>query len=473
MSVINDLVNRARNTVLNAIGVERDMETLLKDKDISKVKGLFLDFSEQVEEAMKEYDPEQHGVMIRPDKPRKNRDDYKVEKLPRTWQRYINEVALFFLFGKPVKWTNNDKTGASDKAFEAFQNLLKETRFNSSMRETKRRAGSETISAKLYYPYRDEENNPHVKVIVLSKKDGYDLRPLFDQYKKLLALGYGYWLKEGDTSVEHFDILTPKTLYYCKRGMTGWVVEMKDNLVEKINAIVYIQDREWDGTQRRIERDEMLDSKTADTNNYFADPMAAATTDVIRSLADPEAIGKLVILSSKDSEFKYIDPPTSSETREGEKKVNREAILNDSFTPDFSFESMKGLGTLSGEAIRRAMILGYIKRDNLKEIYELAIDREKNLIIAIMKKVTHISLAKELDKLDVSFEFSEPFDEDALAKMESISTALSAGAISIETAVTMLGFVKDVGEEVEKIKNDKQQSNRSVPAGVEREATQV
>lgn len=35
------------------------------------------------------------------------------------------------------------------------------------------------------------------------------------------------------------------------------------------------------------------------------------------------------------------------------------------------------MGTLSGEAMKRAMALGYMKRDNLKEIYDIAVDRAK------------------------------------------------------------------------------------------------
>lgn len=54
--------------------------------------------------------------------------------------------------------------------------------------------------------------------------------------------------------------------------------------------------------------------------------------------------------SRKLSRFEYVDPPLSSETREAEKKDLRNSILEDSLTPDLSFEGMKGLGTLSGEA---------------------------------------------------------------------------------------------------------------------------
>lgn len=452
MATIDNIFNYLKNSVLNGIGVERDFLKLITDKDVDQIKANMQSFDDKITEAIKEYNPMTHEVMNRPDKPRKGgRDPYRVQKLPRGWQAYINEVALFFLLGKPIKWRNNNSTPEVDKAFNEYQKFLKETRFNTTMRQSKRTAGAETMAAKLYHIYRDKDDKPKVKVIVLSMSNGYTLRPLFDQYQNLIAFGYGYYLKEGGQSVEHFDIQTPEFIYRCKKKKLGWDITPVANPSGKINVILYQQPKEWERAQPRIHRDEMIDSKSADINEYFADPMAAATADVIKNLADPEQIGKLVQLATKESDFRYIEPPTASDMKEGEKKVLRESILYDTLTPDFSFENMSGMGSLSGEAIRRAMILGYIKRDNSKEIYDIAVDREKNLILAIMANVTHIEMKDAIKKLDIEHEFAEPFDEDFNTKLEKLGTAVSSGVMSIETAVTLLGAVRDVKGEVEKI----------------------
>ena len=121
--------------------------------------------------------------------------------------------------------------------------------------------------------------------------------------------------------------------------------------------------------------------------------------------------------------------------KDSEKEDLNNSILFDSFTPDFSFENMKGMGTLSGEALKRAMTLGYIKRDNLKETYDILVDREKNLILAIMMNVTHIHLRNQLSKL------------------------YSDGIISLDLAVTMLALTDAPQEEIELIKSEKQASS--------------
>lgn len=227
-------------------------------------------------------------------------------------------------------------------------------------------------------------------------------------------------------------------------------IETYQNPTGKINIIFYQQEKAWMGVQHRAEREEMLDSKTGDINNYFSDPMAAATADVIENLKDPDGIGTLIQYCGKDSRFEYIDPPLSSETREAEKKDLKNSILEDSLTPDLSFEGMKGLGTLSGEAIRRALIIGYIKRLKNLEIYDIAVDREVQVIIAILKFL-HPDKVKLLDELVISFEFQEPFEEDKQTKWTSIGAAYSNGIISLKTAVRLLGITDKPDEEVEQI----------------------
>lgn len=476
MNIASNIINYLQNAIKNGLGVERDLYQLIQDRDISRVQSLLQNRDIEVAEALKEYDPSQHDVMFRCDKPRKGKEPYKIQKLPRSWQRYINEIALFFLLAKPIVWRslndaeiveeNGQKKQRPDEAFEAFKDFIKETRFNTTMRQAKRKAGAETESAKIYHIYQDN-GKPKVKVMVISKSDGFTLRPLFDQYKNMIAFGYGYFLKESNSTVEHFDILTDTMIYRCKKDKIGWNVEAIVNPTGKINVIYYKQPKEWEGAEQRIARDEWVDSKTGDTNEYFADPQAAATADVLESLADPETVGKVIKLMGKDSKFEYVEPPTAPEMKDSEKKVLRESIHQDTFTPDFSFEAMIGRGDLSGDAIKRAMILGYIKRDNRLEIYDELVDREKNLILAIMMNVTHIQLRDKLSQLNIEHDFSEPFDEDKHAEWNAIGKAYTDGIISLETAVKLMG-VSDPISEISRIEAEKNANREEAffPIGV-------
>lgn len=445
---LQQILTYFRNLTLNSAGVSRDLYTLLQQQDINRALDLMQNRDDEVDIAIKEYNPQTHSVMRRPNKYRKNDDPYITEKLPRTWQRYINEVELFFLLGSPIIWKKED---GDDEAYKLFTDFLSEQHFNSRIRQAKRLAGAETESALLTHIYRDEENGERmVKLCVLARSTGYRLRPLFDQYGGMSAFAYGYTTREGGRDIQHWDFQTPKILAYAKRGRMGWDVEVFPNPTGKINVIYFPQPKAWDGAEQRIAREELLDSKTGDTNNYFSDPIAAATADVIDSLADPSKPGKLIQLGSGTSRFEYINPPQSSETRNSEKSDLHKSILFDTYTPDFDIDNMRGLGTLSGVAIRNALILGYIKRDNRKEIYEELVGRFRNVVLSVLAYL-HPDKREKIEELSVSFEFGEPFMEDKQSKWGSIAQLYSAGLVSLETAVNMLALTDAPEEEIKKL----------------------
>ncbi len=452
-SIYRNLYDVLRNNVFNALGVERTLLQLIEDRDIGRVKSLLQNRDPEVERAIQEYDPSLHAVMYRRDKDREGKRPYVSEKLPRARQRYINEVELFFLLGNPIKW-KLAKAEEND-AFPAFASFLRSLRFDTIMRQAKRTAGAETEAAILFHLYRDSQGAPAVKPVVLSHSEGYTLRPLFDQYGTLIAFGYGYSLKEGGNTVEHFDIETPEVIYRARKMNVGWEVSEMPNPTGKINVVYIRQNKAWDGVQQRINREEKMDSVIADTNNYFGDPIALATADALSSLPDPDTKGNIIRINSKDGEFKYINPPTASDLQANEKRDLNTSILFDTFTPDMSFDAMKGMGTLSGEAMRRAMALGYMKRDNLREIYDVVVDRAKSIILAIMSRVTHIGLADRLSQLEIEHEFSEPFNEDVTVKWAAIGKAYNDGIISLDQAVRMIGVTDNPEVEIQRIKAEK------------------
>ena len=456
---IQQILTYFRNMVLNSSGVERSLYKLIQDGDVSTAIGLMQNRDIEVDIAIGEYNSQTHDVMKRPNKYRKGDAPYISEKLPRTRQRYINEVELFFLLGNNIMWK---KTDGDDEAFSMFTDFLKKQRFDSNMRQAKRLAGAETESAKLYHIFRDDRTDEIlVKTIVLARSKGHQLRPVFDQYGNMTAFAHGYKLKENGKTVQHWDIQTPDFLFFCKKGNIGWDVETYPNPTKKINVIYYHQEKAWDGAEKRLNREEQLDSRIGDTNNYFSDPIAAATADVIDSMTDPNKPGKLIQLTGEKSRFEYVNPPQSSETQKAEKQDLNDSILFDTFTPDFSFDKIKGLGTLSGEAIKRAMILGYIKRDNRKEIYDELVDREKNVIIAILKYI-HPDKAAALDSLEIEHEFAEPFNEDKEQTWTAVGQLYQNGLCSLEQAVTMLALTDAPEEEIERIKASQSDSNMAV-----------
>jgi len=435
-----------RDVVLSSSGTLREAYEYIEKKDIFSMLNLMDNNDREVNNAIREYNTQTHKVMYRPNKIRKDKPPYITEKLPRNKQQYINEVELFFLFGKAIEWR---LVSGESEAFLKFRQTWKDFRLDSILRKAKRLAGAETESAIVFNITRSDDGNINVTPYVAARSTGYRLRPLFDQYGRMLAYAHTYRLRERGKNVLHCDFMTDKFIFLCKLGKDGWEVEPYNNPIKKIPALYFWQQKAWDGAVPRIEREEHLDSKVGDTNNYFADPKAMATADVVRSIADPDIAGNLVQLTGSASRFEYINPPQNSVTRQDEKADLQRSIFFDTFTPDLSYDSIKGLGTLSGAAMHNALILGYIKRDVRKEVYEPMIDRLRSVLYEIIK-ITDAKISSKMNDLVLSFEFPDPFST-IMDNWAGIRDLYTAGLVSLETAIKKLGVAEDNEEEIQRI----------------------
>ena len=447
---------------LNAVvGRNQEFEELIKAKDISRVKELFTTREALTAEAMKEYDPKQHEIMSRQDKILKNpkgerKGTLKRWKLPINYPQYINEIALVFIYGRPIKWTNQSE--GTDKAFSAFQDLIKRTRFDSKVRQCKRLAGAETQAAMLFRVFRNNENKPDCQIRVLAKSKGDEMYARWDMYENLVSFAWGYYVKDSSTETSyHFDIFTPNVIYRCKRVITGWEVVEELNPIGKIPVILFQQDKEWKGVEPLIEREEYIGSRTADTNDYFADPMFIVDTDIIKNMPDKNDENKTLISKGKDDVSKaahYLTWDSAPESKQKEIEWLQKHILTKTFTPNIDFDSMKGLSNVSGKALKQMMLLADIKAQRHKEVHDELLDRTGNLVIAIIGNVLNIALRGECNNLVVGHEFQEPFGEDIKETIENIAKSKDAEMLSTEGAIELNPLVKNKEQELKRIEKE-------------------
>lgn len=447
---------------LNAVvGRNQEFEELIKTKDISRVKELFTTREALTAEALKEYDPSQHEINKREDKILLNKKGerkgvVKRWKLPINYPQYINEISLVFIYGRPVKWTNQSE--GTDNAFKAFQDLVKRTRFDSKIRQCKRLAGSETQSAMLFRVFRNNENKPDCQIRVLAASKGDEIYARWDMYENLVSFAWGYYVKEDSkTTSYHFDIFTPEMIYRCKRVLTGWEVVEEVNAIGKIPVILFQQDKEWKGVEPLIHREEYIGSKTADTNDYFADPMFVVNADIIKNMPEKGDENKTLVSKGTEDVAKaahYLTWDSAPESKKQEIEWLQKHILTKTFTPNIDFENMKGLSNVSGKALKQMMLLADIKASKHKEEHDELLDRTANLFIAIIGNVLNIALRKECNNLVVQHEFQEPFGEDIKETIENIAKAKDAEMLSTEGAIELNPLVKDKTQELKRIEKE-------------------
>lgn len=460
-----EIIRTFTNYLNSVTGRNKEFEDLIKAKDISRIKELFTTRETLVAEAMKEYNISLHEIMNRPDKILKNAKGERTGvlkrwKLPINYPQYINEIALVFLYGRPVKWSNMSE--GTDEAFSAFQDLLKRTRFNSKIRQCKRLAGAETQSAMLFRVFRNKKGNPDCQIRVLAKSKGDEIYARWDIYGNLVSFAWGYHVKESSTQTSyHFDIFLPDVTYRCKRVLIGWEVTTEENPSGKIPVILFEQDKEWNGVEPLIAREEYIGSKTADTNDYFADPMFIVNADIIKNMPQKGDENKTLVSQGSDDVSKvahYLTWDNAPESKQKEIEWLQKHILSKTFTPNIDFENMKGLSNVSGKALKQMMLLADIKASKHKEIHDELLDRIGNLLIAIIGNVLDISLKKQCDKLVVEHEFQEPFGEDIKEAIENIVKSKDGDVLSREGAIELNPLVKDKKLELMRIEKENKEA---------------
>lgn len=452
------LVDLFRNYVNSLVGRNQEFEQLLIAKDISAVKDRMISRFDSVIEALKEYETREHLVMKREDKiitDKKGNFIRKepVWKLPIPYPVFINEIALVFLFGRPVKWMQ--LSDGTDDAFKAYQDFIKNTRFNAKIRQCKRLAGAETESALLFRVFKDDEGKPDCQLRVLARSKGDEIYTRFDQYENLIALAWGYYVRDTEEGATyHFDVFTSKTIYHCVKKALGWEVVEEINFIGKIPLIYFRQEKEWDGVEALIHREESIASRTADTNDYFADPIAIMAQDIIKNMPEKKEAAKLLITNDKegvDKAAKYLTWDNAPQSKKDELEWLQTQILQKTFTPNITTDTLKSISQLSAKALRTVMMLADIKAAKRKETYDEMLDRTASLITAIIGNVLDVSLHSQCEELKVGHEFQEPFGEDIADDLNNIIRAVDAGILSTESAVELNPIVKDPNRESERL----------------------
>ena len=449
------LFNTIKNDVKAAVGYQQTFTELLESKDVARAVGMMTNCSIKAAQNLKEYDVRQHVINERKDRPIYDKKGNFIRwgkrwRIPIPYQTFINEIALVFLYGRPVKWVQNSE--GTDDAFERYKRLLAEIRFDAHVREAKRVAGSEGTSAILYHVYKDAEGKPRLLLNVLSKKSGDDIYFIKDQYKRLTAFAWGYYLTEaGNKTVYHVDLYTAETEYHAKRANVGWEAMVQENPIGKIPVLLMEQEVEHEGTQPMIERTEALTSTDADVNDRFANPAMVATAEILNSLPKAEEEAKLYILKN-GGKVEYLTWDQASQSKQNEYERLDKHILSKSFTPNIDFDNMKSLGNLSAKAIRKVMLLAVIKAEKRKETHDGYMNRHASLMLAIMGNVLDYAHKSEYEKLEIGHEFQEPFGEDVSETLSDILKQYGAGGMSTQTMLELSYLIKNAQKEMELIK---------------------
>jgi len=451
------LFNVFQNKVKAAVGYQQNFTDLLTAKDVTRALTYMQYTGGRADKNLKEYDVKTHKVSDRKSKAVYDKKGnflrwQKRWKIPIPYQAYINEVALVFLYGRPVKWVQRSED--TDEAFESFKSWIEKIRFDSSVREAKRYAGAEGTSAILFHCYKNSRGEADLRLNVLSKSNNDDIYFIKDQYRKLVAFAWGYSLTDvGHRSVYHVNVYTDNKIYQCVRQNMGWEVNIRTNQVGKIPVLLMEQEVEYHGVEPMIDRIETMESVDADVNDRFSNPALVADAEILNSLPKQEEEAKMYVVKDGGS-LKYLTWDDASESKNNEYKRLDKHILSKTFTPDIDMEMLKGLGNVSAKAIQKIFLLAEIKADKRKEQHDGYMNRVSSLMLTILGNVIDYRNKAKYEALQLSHEFQQPFGDDVSDMLSDVLKQYEAGAMSQQTAVEKSYLIKNSKLEMERIKKE-------------------
>lgn len=414
-----------------------------------------------------------HKVMheeYRPKKEVKNNKGTKMQEVVRIavpLQKKIVKMAAAFLFGIPVKYSSDPKNSQQQNVAGAIARIVKKCKLNSFDRKTARELFAFKEVAEYWYsiekPNDDYGFNSKYKLRVarFSPKNGDKLFPRFDEHGDMIAFSREYVIKEELLDVTYFETYTDSAVIKWKQVDADWqeVAKTPHNIGKIPIVYGYQEETEWEDVQAMIERLETLLSNFGDTNDYHGSPKILVKGKIV-GFADRGESGAIIEVDGEKGDAKYLSWDHAPESVKLEIETLLRLIHSCTQTPELAFDTVKGLGALSGVALKLMFMDAHLKVIEKREIFDEYLERRINIIKAYIGKMS-TALKSAADELEIEPEITPYMIDDEKSTIENLMTATGNKPIlSQKSAVGMSGLILDAEAEYKQIQKEESEARQ-------------
>lgn len=413
-------------------------------------------------------DSDEYGEVknINPNAELTTEQGFRIEPVARialAIQKLIVKRAVAFTFGNPVTYNANPEDEAQKALLQAINRVFYDVKEETLNRRIARSLYSTTEVAELWYPVETEphelygfKKNIKFKVAVFSPMFGDRLYPYFDEARDLIAFSREFTRKDRDLITRtYFETYTKDKhyLWSCEglETTTGGNWELvegypKDITIGKIPIIYASQPQvEWEDVQSLIDRLEKLLSNFADTNDYHASPKIFVQGKVVGFARKGEA--GAIIEGEQGATAQYLSWANAPESVKLEIDTLLRMIYTITQTPDISFDTVKGLGAISGVALQLLFMDAHLKVQDKTEIFSEYLQRRINVLKAYMGQA-NINWKEAASRLIVEPKITPYIIEDELSKINILQAANGQKQIASRKAtIQRLGWAENVDDE--------------------------
>lgn len=398
---------------------------------------------------------------------------YRTEKVARVavaLQKLIIKRAVSFCFGNPVDYTATPESENQEIVMKAFNRIMRDVKEKSLNRKIARSIFSYKECAE--YWCQVEKAKLHktfgfptkfkLRCTVFSPKNGDSLYPYFDETGDMVAFSRAFSREDGDKNrFDYFETWTDEEHWLWIDGANGYeTVEgfPKKVAIGKIPIVFGNQDQiETADVDKLIDRLEKLLSNFADTNDYHASPKIF-TTGQINGWAKKGESGA-VIEGEEGATMQYVSWAQAPESVKLEIETLLKLIYTITQTPDISFDSVKGLGAISGLALKLLFMDAHLKVQDKREIFDDYLQRRANIVKAYIG-MFNTKLEADADELDIE---PEIIPYMLTSEIDELNYWLTANGnkpvISQEESVASMGISKNPEQTMQKLREQSDREN--------------
>lgn len=398
----------------------------------------------------------------------------KKTKLKINYQKKIVRTATAFEVGEAATLLPNDN---KLKLHEEVKAVWNGNRIDAKIQDLVEKRKAYTESALLFYMNDLKPDNligkilgtlglsqkKEIKTRVLSS-DKCNLLPYYDSNGDMIAFGYGVSVKVEGKDVKHLWIYTEKQIFKLDNSTGNYaLMEVVDHGFGKI-PIVYLEQElpEWEDVKELIDRYEVAVSKQSDSNDYSGHPIMIVEGEV-KGAPNKEDVGKVFQIPQKYDEdgkkigggdIRFLTNSQAPESIKLEFETIDKDIHSISSTPNISFDNVKGIGSVSGIALKLLFLDAIIKAKSNEGENRTMYERIINIIISGIVTSVNTGLTKESTILRYTIQFNSILPDDLKSAADIVSTLRTAGVISKRTSVQFLKMVENTEEELTEIDNE-------------------
>lgn len=406
---------------------------------IAKLKSKRTTAQPDTQQAKKALDPKLHDIndpIKRPDKRVKvdggsdnnepkvvdlgqDGGSYRIERVARVaiaLQKLIINRAVSFCFGNPIAYNATPETEGQEVVLKALNRVIYDNKTTSLNRKIARSVFGFKECAEVWYV--QEKAKPHnaygfqtnkkLRCALFSPMLGDTLYPYFDETGDLVAFSRSFSRTTSDKKrFDYFETYTDTEHWLWVNATNGYeVVEgyPKKIAIGKIPVVYGYQSHfETQDVDSLIDRLEKLLSNFADTNDYHASPKIFVTGQINGWSKKGES--GAVIEGEEGATMNYVSWQNAPESVKLEIETLLKMIYTITQTPDISFESVKGLGAISGVALKLLFMDAHLKVQDKKEVFDEYLQRRVNVIKAFIG-LFNTELEEDADLLEVEPEIT-------------------------------------------------------------------